>query len=641
VKTYRPDIDGLRAIAVLAVVLYHFNILATFSKSGFIGVDIFFVISGYLITSILISDTNSEHWIRRFYARRVKRIFPALILVLFFSIVAASLILIPIEFKIFGREVFSASTFSSNIFYFQQVGYFDYSSHQKPLLHLWSLVIEEQFYIFWPILIWVISKLRLKVTLTLGILTLSSFLYCLWITTYSQDLAFYSPFSRAWELGVGGLLATLKFKESIKINRILGNLGLFLLAISFVLIDNEKTWPGVFTILPVLGTLAILAYSSHGTFKHRILSNKILVYIGRISFPLYLWHWPLFVFFKIYKGDSPDRYEKVSVFVLSVLLASLTYHFLEIPLKKSHFARSATRHLSIAMMLVMISGVIVASSNGFPARIGNEKSQEVERQISLMFAPPSFQNQNCLDEFPNPNSKEYAWWFCRTSSVKPPTILLWGNSFANQYFEGLAENRYFKSQSILSIGDCPIQRQPELVAGNPCAGNLWKEQRNFVKELIRSTPSIKYVILGGLKEATNNLDNADLEATLTFLNELKIQSIVFYPHLKPTKSIFSCVDRPLIKATWNCKVPISFRQKMKSNFSSSLTLITEKFPATLVFDPNNVFSDGATCEFLKDGLPLLRDMVPHLSLAGSRLVAADFISWAQENLVFSSTRPRD
>ena len=640
-KTYRPDIDGLRAIAVLAVVLYHFNILATFSKSGFIGVDTFFVISGYLITSILISDTNSEHWIRRFYVRRVRRIFPALILVLFFSIVTASLILIPIEFKIFGREVFSASTFSSNIYYFQQVGYFDQSSYQKPLLHLWSLGIEEQFYIFWPILIWVILKFRLRATLILGILTLSSFLYCLWISRYSQDLAFYSPFSRAWELGVGGLLATSKLREFSKTGRSLGNLGLLLLAVSFVFIDNENTWPGLFTILPVLGALAILADSSQVTFKHRVLSNKILVYIGRISFPLYLWHWPLFVFFKIYKGDSPDRYEKVSLFVISVLLASLTYHFLEIPLKRSHFARIGTRSLSIAMTLVMISGVILTFSNGFAARIGNEKSQERALQVSLNFTPPSFQDKNCLDKFPNPNSKDYAWWFCRTSSVKPPTILLWGNSFANQYFEGLAENRYFKSQSILSIGDCPIQRQPELKDGNPCAGDLWKEQRNFVEEIIRSTPSIKYVIVAGLKEATNNSDKVDLEATLRLISELKIKSIVFYPHLKPTKSILSCMDRPLIKATWNCKVPISFRQKMNSNFSSSLTLITEKFPATSIFDPNNVFCDGTTCGFLKDGLPLLRDTIPHISLAGSRLVAADFISWAQKNLVFSSTRPRD
>lgn len=633
-KKYRPDIDGLRAIAVTAVVLYHFNIFPTFSKSGFIGVDIFFVISGYLITNILISDTSSEHWVRRFYIRRVRRIFPALILILFASIIAASLVMLPYEFKIFGKEIFGGSTFSSNIVYLQQVGYFDQSSYQKPLLHLWSLGIEEQFYIFWPVLIWVILKLRFRITVVLGILTLCSFLYCLWISTISQDLAFYSPFSRAWELGVGGFIASLKLREFTKIDRSLGNFGLLLVAVSFLYIDNEKTWPNMFTVLPVLGALAILADSSQGTFKHIFLSNKILVYVGRISFPLYLWHWPLFVFFKIYKGEVPDRYEKVSLLVSSVLLASLTYHFLELPIKKSHFARIGSRSLSFAMTLVTISGVILTFSNGFPARVSSQMSLETSRQITLQLSPPSFQDQNCLNNYPNPKSKEYGWWFCRTSSVKPPTILLWGNSFANQYFEGLAENNYFRNQPILSIGDCSIQREPDLENGNPCAGELWKEQLNFVEELIRSTPSIDYVIVAGLKEVTNTLDAADLESTLTFLNEHKKKTIVFYPHLKPIKSIYSCIDRPLFEATWDCKLPISFRKEMNSNFSSSHTLITQKFPSALIFDPNDAFCDKTACKFMKDGIPLLRDAKPHMSLAGSRLVATEFVDWAQSNLNF-------
>jgi peptidoglycan/LPS O-acetylase OafA/YrhL len=634
-KKYRPDIDGLRAIAVLAVVFYHFNIFPTYSKSGFIGVDIFFVISGYLITNILISDTSSKHWIRRFYIRRVRRIFPALILVLFTTVITASLVMLPFDFKIFGQEILGGSTFSSNIVYLQQVGYFDQSSYQKPLLHLWSLGIEEQFYIFWPILIWVISKLRLRVTLMLGILTISSFLYCVWISTIFQDLAFYSPFSRAWELAVGGLIASFKIRETTKIYRSLGNLGLLLLAASFLYIDNEKTWPSLLTVLPVLGALMILADSSKRTFKHLVLSNKILVYVGRISFPLYLWHWPLFVFFKIYKGESPDRYEKVSLFVSSILLASLTYHFLELPIKKRHFARIGTRSLSFAMTLVTISGVVLTFSNGFPSRFSSQMSLETSRQLTLQFSPPSFQDQNCLNKFPNPKSKEYGWWFCRTSSVNPPTILLWGNSFANQYFEGLKENSYFRNQSILSIGDCSIQREPDLENGNPCAGGLWKEQRNFVKDLIRSTPSIDYVIVAGLKEVTNALDAADLESTLTFLNEQGKRTIVFYPHLKPMNSIYSCIDRPFFGATWDCEEPITFRKELNSNFSSSFRLITQKFPSTLIFDPNDAFCERTVCEFMKDGVPLLRDTSPHISQAGSRLVAEVFADWAQSNLNFS------
>ena len=325
---YRPDIDGLRAVAVMAVVLFHFNVFNSLTKAGFIGVDIFFVISGYLITQVLISDMDSERWLARFYLRRVRRIFPALLIVLVVVFILASLIMLPYEFKEFGQEVIGGSSFSSNLIYFLQSGYFDQSSQQKPLLHLWSLGIEEQFYLFWPILIWSILRFRWNLTIVLSLVTSASFVYCQLLSSISQDLSFYSPISRAWELGVGGLLACFNVNKPKKNHKFLSNLGSLVLIASFVLIDRHNSWPSIYTILPVLGTYLVLSGYSTVSFTSKFLSNPILVYIGRISYPLYLWHWPVYVFFGLQKGDSLNKSEKLLMFSLAFLLAILTYHYL-------------------------------------------------------------------------------------------------------------------------------------------------------------------------------------------------------------------------------------------------------------------------------------------------------------------------
>jgi peptidoglycan/LPS O-acetylase OafA/YrhL len=629
---YRPDIDGLRAIAVLAVVLYHFDVFNSLTKAGYIGVDIFFVISGYLITQILYSDLHSERWLARFYLRRVRRIFPALLLVMFAVLIVASLVMLPYEFKKFGREVIGGSSFSSNIVYFLQSGYFDQSSQQKPLLHLWSLGIEEQFYLFWPILIWSISKLRWNLLISLSMFTAGSFAYCQLLASNNQELSFYSPISRAWELGLGGLLAIYNHSKLRADQKYLANLGIVVLILSFFVVDNQNSWPNIYTILPVLGTILILSNSSSVSMTSRILSNRILVYIGRISYPLYLWHWPLYVFFYLFKGYGPNRSEKLFLFVVAFSLASLTYHYIEMPIRKSKALVFWARNLSIAMSVILVSGVILAMSSGFPQRVSSQMSLELSQRISTQLTPPQFQNEECLESFPNTKAKNYGWWFCRTNSLKPPTTLLWGNSFANQYFEGFADNNSLGDSSILSIGDCAIQREIELEKGNPCAGRLWEEQRGFVEKLIINTPSLKFVIVAGLEERLSESGATDLRRSLNFLANRSLQPIVFYPHLKPDKPIFACLDRPLVKATWDCKVSSSMRSDLNVAFSSTLDLISREFPTALIFDPNEAICDSDKCEFMRDGLPLLRDKAGHMSFAGSRIVAEQFQDWARDNL---------
>ena len=629
-KMYRSDIDGLRALSILAVLAFHFRFFPNFTNSGFIGVDIFFTISGFLITQIILTNSVQTGWIRKFYWRRIRRIFPALIFVLLATVVAGALIMLPYEFKKLGVELIGGSTFSSNFVYLQQLGYFDNSAIQKPLLHLWSLGIEEQFYIFWPLLIWGIIRFKINKKLVLSLITLVSLSFCIYFSTSNPSLAFYSPFSRAWQLAVGGLAAIYYLDKEIKKFRFIGLIGFMVLVFSFFVIDGGNNWPGFSTVLPTLGTLLMLLDGSPKSLKNRLLSTRLLVFIGKISFPLYLWHWPILSFFSLTQGAN--SFQRMSLLFLSFFLAVITYLFVEKPIKNVENFQYIIPKLSFAMCFVILCGFVIAHSNGFPQRIRNSSYLGESYNPSQQFEPIAFQDQACLDEFPNGNARNYKWWFCRLSSTNSPTVLLWGNSFANQYYEGLAQNKVFRNQSILSIGDCSIQRDRNLPKSNPCFGPKWDEQQKFVKSIIANTPTLKYVIIAGLKQRPSSQDSDDLRSALGFLENTKLSVIVYYPHLTPEKSVYSCIDRPLFAARWNCEESTTIRDTLSNNFQTTIKIVHEEFPSVLAFDPNGAFCDDNTCRFLRNGIPLLRDRAPHMSTEGSILVSQEFAKWAKVNL---------
>lgn len=309
---YRSDIDGLSAISILAVIVFHtFPELIT---GGFIGVDIFFVISGYLISGIILKNLNSGTFsLIEFYKRRIKRIFPALILIFIFCFIMATLALFPSEIKQIGKHIAAGSGFISNIILWEEAGYFDNSSIRKPLLHLWSLGIEEQFYIIWPILLWSCWKYRLSFFKVIILTTLASFLLNVTYIEKYSIATFYLPLTRFWELSFGSLLAfaTLYRKEKLssikenicvtlsdllrknetKItiknsNTLFGLLGFPLLTYGFFKIDITVLFPG-FWLVPVLGALLSILAGPDSYVNRVILSNKVMVKIGLISFPLY------------------------------------------------------------------------------------------------------------------------------------------------------------------------------------------------------------------------------------------------------------------------------------------------------------------------------------------------------------------
>lgn len=387
---YRPDIDGLRAVAVLSVVAFHF--FPAWMKGGFIGVDVFFVISGFLISTIIVENLDRGTFsFSEFYARRIKRIFPALIFVLTATLIFAWFSLLPEELNQLGKHVMAGAGFVLNLALWSESGYFDNSADTKPLLHLWSLGIEEQFYIVWPFLLWATWKRQLNLFLVTFLLLIGSFILNIWLIHTNPVTTFYSPLTRFWEFLCGSLLAFYSLrktnsaimnsylfttKESIRcefyskiVNQLVSPsvvsfIGMGFLIISFCLINKDMGFPGYWALLPVLGSVLIILAGPKAWVNRKILSNKIFVWFGLISFSLYLWHWPLLSFGRIVYSDTPSLNYRIVAVLLSVVLAWLTMKFVERPLRfGAHKSSLKVFGLSIYLIALILFGAILFKSN--------------------------------------------------------------------------------------------------------------------------------------------------------------------------------------------------------------------------------------------------------------------------------------
>ena len=328
---YRADIDGLRAVAVLSVVAFH--AFPNWFKGKFIGVDIFFVISGYLISTIIFKNLDKRTFsFKEFYIRRIKRIFPALILILISCFVFGWFALLPDEYKQLGKHILGSTGFVQNMVLWDESGYFDNSAETKPLLHIWSLGVEEQFYFLWPLFIWFAWKRKINLFLATVFIALISFILNIKGINENFVATFYSPHTRFWELLSGGLLAWInlygesvfqKWKvkgssfptiihknftldEKVVLDNVLSFLGIILLCCGFGIINKELNFPGNWAIIPVLGTVLIICSGSDSWVNRVVLSNRIAVWFGLISFPLYLWHWPILSFIRIIESQTPS-----------------------------------------------------------------------------------------------------------------------------------------------------------------------------------------------------------------------------------------------------------------------------------------------------------------------------------------------
>ena len=382
--SFRSDVQGLRALAVGSVVIFHAN--PWLLPGGFVGVDIFFVISGYVITRIILDDLKTGSFsIFTFYFRRIRRIFPALLTVLLSCWIAAWFLLDPLQFRNMGGHFKGSSAFIINFWLMREGGYFGLSNSLKPLLHLWSLSIEEQFYLIWPILLYGLFRFKRLIPVTLFLIFSVSLLWCLIKTSVDANAAFYQPWCRAWELTTGAFIAYFELfptKPSIKLSGYFPAIaGCLLILVSLLFFNEAQSFPGWRAVLPVAGAGLIIA-SRPNAFSDFIFGGRATQYLGSISYPLYLWHWPLYSFSHVVFGDEVPASITLALTILAVILAAGTYYFVEKPIARVAERRYLTTvtWLVAGMACAYAAGVITVKFDGFFCRFSPK--------IASVFAAP-------------------------------------------------------------------------------------------------------------------------------------------------------------------------------------------------------------------------------------------------------------
>lgn len=457
---YRKDIDGLRAFAILSVLLFHAGL--SFFSGGYVGVDVFFVISGYLITSIIVVELDRDRFtVLGFYERRVRRIFPALFSVLFFSIIAAQLLMLPNEDKDFGQSVVSTAFFASNILFWIEAGYFDAESLMKPLLHTWSLAVEEQYYLFYPPLLILIYKFmnRNGLPLIVGIWA-ASLAWSVWSTTQHPVAAFYLAPSRIWELLTGSILALgyVRGIESRVVNEVIGVLGLLMIVYAVVGFDHTTAFPGYLALIPVVGTaMVIYSGTAHHTWVSRLLSIRFLVFTGLISYSLYLWHWPILVFTHLYLDMPFPSWLIALLLTLSYFFAWFSWRYIERPFrgKQSTVTRRQMFYGSAVVMTgVAAFGLLLHFSQGLRERI----PEHVNEIVELIESSHSYLPADCLRKDGADFSQGVSPCALEEEKGDSPSVVLWGDSHAAALVPGLimlAERHASVETGFVGMLGCP------------------------------------------------------------------------------------------------------------------------------------------------------------------------------------------
>lgn len=491
------QIDGLRGIAVIAVVLYHFA--ATLAPGGFVGVDIFFVVSGFLIGGILWRELKAHDKIdfRAFFVRRIRRLAPAYFAMAAASSVAAYFILLPFEFRAFAKSLIASVFYLSNVQFFREAGYFDVASEDKVLLHTWSLSVEEQFYLCLPLLFVVLGGRRRALVAVLTVVLASSLLACILVTPQSPTAAFFLFPFRAWELVLGVLLAIAWAERSLtgSYGAWVSWLGLGLVAAAIVLTRPDQAFPGYMALLPTLGAALLLLNMSHRNPVNAALAWPPLVQMGLISYSLYLWHWPVLTLSRYYYQDDASGVFGTSLTLAATLvIATLSWRFVERPVREA--ALPPFRLVAGAALgsgLLLAAGTAVYIANGLPARFGPVTRAHIEASADFI------QDwRRCKTEAAGPLAGVEV---CRVGAEGSPTFLVWGDSHVRAFKEGIDQAASEAGASGLLIwrAGCPplfdIDKQES--AATPAQDRACSEANKVVREALPRLAGIETILLIG------------------------------------------------------------------------------------------------------------------------------------------------
>jgi peptidoglycan/LPS O-acetylase OafA/YrhL len=641
---YRPDVDGLRTVAVLPVVLFHAG-LGAFS-GGFVGVDVFFVISGFLITSMIAKEASERRFsIVKFYERRVRRIFPAFFAMLAAACALAWFILPVADMNDFGQSVVASTAFSSNVLFWMQAGYFDGAAHSKPLLHTWSLAVEEQFYIFFPLFLVALYRVaRRFVNASVLVVLVASFVACLWMTSRDASTAFYVAPFRAWELLIGSVLAIGAFPSITRawLRELCVASGLAMIAVAVFVFTEATAFPGVAAALPCVGAALVIHGGSSGlTIAGRVLTNAPAVFIGKISYSLYLWHWPLIVFSLYWNAGPLTPLQTASVLLASFLAAVASWRFVEQPFRARADAqgndgapRVARRPLflaaAFASAFAIVFGLATFKTRGWPQRVSpavlalddarNDRSPDRKR---------------CHAD----DHKQIAYADkCRYGAAPPlpTTVAVWGDSFAPEigYELGARAADQGVAMSFTSYSACPpIIGLPALVD----SGSLCEQHNQMMVAALSKDAAVHTVILAArfenyLKRYRPDDFLAAYERVVTALTKAGKRVVVMYPVPKPPGHVPTLLAQKA-HAGHDPHALVIDKAFWQSDNAAAIALLDR-----LVRDGGGrvigahvealLCPDGRQCK-LMNGDDVLYYDENHLSLAGARFVLPAFdVIWS-------------
>lgn len=633
---YRKDIDGLRAIAILSVIGFH--AFPDIFKGGFIGVDIFFVISSFLISSIILTQLEAGKLsLLNFYKRRIRRIFPALLTVTFSSLIFGWFFLFWDEYAGLGKHIAGGIGFVSNFILAKGQAYFDRALDTKPMLHLWSLAIEEQFYLFWPLLLMVLWRKRLWIPYVILFIGLISFAVMLNLIHTKPILAFYWPISRFWELMVGGVLAYLSLfskKLNVSYQNLQSILGFLLITMGLLLINKNTLFPSWVTLLPTIGAFFLISSGPTTFLNKHFLANRVMVFIGLISYPLYLWHWPLLSFTRMMVGQDPSITQKIYAILITFLLASLTYFFIEKNIRKPKSV-IRTKTLVIIAVALFASAISIKMYGGISGRSINQKikSMAIENEdAQKIFNASRVSDKSCQNLLSIKVKKEEV---CLTNS-KAPEVLFAGDSHAMALYSSIYAKDMKIDAVLMAAHGC--QLYPNLNYTSTHQNTWGNDCQEIAQNIIQQTqhmPSIKTIVLTShypfdsdisQSDSIYNLQGKKLNNQDAFIlgeGELikklmaegkNVVLVLDVPHLKYDPR--DCIQRSTFLHTPSCDIALSEHLKVQGAYLNQVKELQVKFPKLHVFDSRSIFCDQVTC-FVKDDKDYLYFDSHHMTIKAS------------------------
>lgn len=613
IRGYRPDIDGLKGLSILAVIFFHY--LSSFTTGGFVGVDVFFVISGYLIgRSTFIELKLKTFSFRNYFARRAKRIFPSLIVLLLVLWVLGAFILLPDEYKSLGKHIGAASVFISNWLLWREIGYFDTAADEKPLLNLWSLSVEEQFYLVFPLIVLLAMRLRGRVFWMMFFLAVGSLIGSQIRVADNAGWAYYHPVSRIWEILAGALLAYTELAQAnkstgssrsslvVSYRDLISCIGIALLVGSIVFYTKATVFPGATALLPVIGAVLLISAGPDAFINKNFLGKRPLIYIGLISYPLYLWHWPLIALVRVVDGMPPPFWVQALCLGITFAVSAASYHFIERPIRFGKISKQTKLPLMLwgALLTIGAAGFLtyrLVDSN-------TVHSQPLSTQAAL-----------------RPAAKQVA---------------LIGNSHAGILKDSLTS--YFAQQGysldIFSQGGCTPFWNLDRHDGGHAPQGCSKDINRGIRAAL-DNPQIDTVVLAARFDATGSLYLVDapdtdlvglgfpasdahnwvlfetsLDKTLQMLTQAQKRIIII--ENVPTLSFNpkECINRPLriaSKLREPCTMSKAAVLAEQQTYREIIGRVTQKYPSVIVFDPLPAFCDSEHCYGKVNGAVLYSD----------------------------------